>query len=54
VAGLIGSAGILLCCVGILFTMPIALASFMVSYEIIFPRRDKVPDSRRIWSSGNE
>jgi hypothetical protein len=39
VAGLVGSAGLLLCCVGILFTMPIALASFMCGYEVIFGRR---------------
>ncbi|MEI6085097.1 MAG: DUF4339 domain-containing protein [Verrucomicrobiota bacterium] len=45
VAGLIGSAGILLCCIGILFTMPISLASSMVAYEIIFPRRDNLPGS---------
>ena len=39
VAGLVGSLGILLCCVGVIFTMPIALASFMAGYEVIFGRR---------------
>ena len=36
VAGLVGVAGLLLCCVGVLFTSPIAVASFMCAYEVIF------------------
>lgn len=39
VAGLIGAAGIILCCVGVIFTAPIAIASFMSGYEVIFGRR---------------
>lgn len=38
VAGLVGGLGILACCVGALFTMPVTFASFMVAYQIIFDR----------------
>jgi hypothetical protein len=38
VGGLVGAAGVILCCVGVVFTMPIALASFMCGYEVIFGR----------------
>jgi uncharacterized membrane protein len=36
VAGLIAMAGLLGCCVGVLFTAPIGLAAMMIAYETIF------------------
>ena len=36
VSGLIAAAGMLLCCIGILVTMPISFAAIMYAYEIIF------------------
>ena len=34
--GLINMAGALMCCVGLLFTIPLSLAASMVAYEVIF------------------
>jgi uncharacterized membrane protein len=36
VCGLIYLAGILACCVGVLFAMPIVFAAMMYAYETIF------------------
>ncbi len=36
VAGLISVVGVLGCCIGILFTIPIGIAAMMAAYEIIF------------------
>ena len=38
-AGLIGSAGIVVCCIGILFTVPLTYAVLMYAYEDIFGPR---------------
>ncbi len=35
--GLLNMAGMLLCCVGMLFTFPIGIAALMFAYETIFP-----------------
>jgi uncharacterized membrane protein len=36
IVGLINVAGVLVCCVGVLFTMPIGIAATMYAYETIF------------------
>jgi uncharacterized membrane protein len=38
-AGLVGSAGIVVCCIGILFTVPLTYAILMYAYEDIFGPR---------------
>ena len=38
-AGLVGSAGIVLCCIGVLFTVPLTYAVLMYAYEDIFGPR---------------
>ncbi|MEI9863532.1 MAG: DUF975 family protein [Limisphaerales bacterium] len=35
--GLLNTAGVFLCCVGMLFTFPIGIAALMFAYETIFP-----------------
>ncbi len=37
--GLLNVAGLLLCCVGLLFTIPLGMAATMVAYEVIFTRK---------------
>ena len=37
--GLLNVAGMLVCCVGVLFTMPIGFAALMFAYETIFTER---------------
>jgi len=37
VVGLINMAGLLACCVGLFFSIPIAFSAFMYAYESIFP-----------------
>jgi hypothetical protein len=39
VVGLLNLVGVLLCCVGVLFTMPIGFAALMFAYETIFSER---------------
>jgi uncharacterized membrane protein len=36
VIGLVNLIGILVCCVGVLFTMPVAFAALLYAYEEIF------------------
>jgi uncharacterized membrane protein len=36
VVGLVSAAGVLACCVGVLFTAPIGIATVMFAYETIF------------------
>jgi hypothetical protein len=38
VVGLVAMAGVLACCVGLLFTAPVALAAMMYAYEDVFSR----------------
>ena len=38
--GLVNLVGMLLCCVGVIFTMPIGLAATMYAYETIFSGKD--------------
>ena len=44
--GLINIGGLLLCCVGILFTLPIGLGALMYAYETIFSSPKRKPVSR--------
>src|SRR6202158_1911067 len=55
VSGLIACAGLLVCIVGALVTVPVASASLMYAYEDLFgPEAARpVPDSSRPGSSGN-
>jgi len=39
VISLLNVAGMLLCCVGLLFTFPIGIAALMFAYETIFSER---------------
>ena len=34
--GLLNVAGLLACCVGVLFTLPVGFAALMIAYETIF------------------
>jgi len=36
VIGLVSASGILGCCIGVLFTIPIGIASMIIAYETIF------------------
>jgi uncharacterized membrane protein len=38
--GLVNVVGVLLCCVGVLVTMPIGFAALMYAYETIFSGAD--------------
>ncbi|MDD2598428.1 MAG: hypothetical protein PHO37_04280 [Kiritimatiellae bacterium] len=47
IANLIGSAGILLCCVGGIFTMPLALTLYLCAYKQL-PNGDNITDAEII------